>query len=48
MEYERNYTSLDDAKQAQQIVGGTISSFLSIGQNGEFITVYCLRYKQLF
>ena len=46
--YERCYTSIKEAKQAQKIVGGTITSFLSINEKEEIITIYCLRYKQLF
>ena len=46
--YERTFRTLEDAKEAQKIVGGKISSFLSTDENGEIITVYTLKYNQLF
>ena len=46
--YERTFRTLEGAKEAQKIVGGKISSFLSTDENGEIITVYELKYNQLF
>ena len=46
--YEKNFRTLKEAKEAQKIVGGKISNFLSTDENGEIITVYELKYNQLF
>lgn len=46
--YERCFLTYEEAKEAQKKTGGTISSFPSTGENEEIITVYCVRYKQLF
>ena len=46
--YEKIFRTLKEAKEAQKIVGGKISNFLSTNEKGEIITVYTLKYKQLF
>ena len=46
--YEKDFKTLKEAMEAQKIVGGKISSFLSTNEKGEIITVYTLKYKQLF
>lgn len=48
MTYERNYTDPEQAKEAARQTGGRITAFISTDENGEPITVYCVKYKQLF
>lgn len=48
MMHERCFRTLEEAKETQKITGGTISSFLSTDENENIITVYCVRYRQLF
>lgn len=47
-EYEKCYLTKEEAKEAEKKTGGKISEFLSTNENGEIITVYAVRYKQLF
>jgi hypothetical protein len=47
--YEKCFKTLKEAKQYQKAVkAGKITSFLSLDENGEVITIYCLRWKALF
>ena len=46
--YEKNYINYEEAKKTARITGGKISTFLSINENEEVITIYCVRYKVLF
>lgn len=46
--YERYTESLEEAKEIQRQTGGKITSFLSTNEKGETITVYVIRYRQLF
>jgi len=46
--YERTYTNEQEAREAAKQTKGSLSSFLSIGEHEEIITVYVVRYKQLF
>lgn len=46
--YEKNYINYEKAKEAAKITSGKISTFLSINEKEEVITVYCVRYKVLF
>lgn len=46
--YERYFTDRKNAKETAKQTAGHITSFLSIGENGEPITVYKVTYKQLF
>lgn len=46
--YEKTTESLEEAKEIQKKTKGKISSFLSINENNEIITVYTVKYKQLF
>jgi len=46
--YEKNYINYEEAKEAVKITGGKISTFLSINEKEEVITIYCVRYKVLF
>ena len=46
--YEKIFRTLKEAKEAQKIVGGKISNFLSTDENGEVIIVYALKYSRLF
>lgn len=46
--YEKCFLTYEEAKEAQKITGGKITTFLSTGNNGEIITVYAVRYEQLF
>ena len=45
--YEKTFTDLEEARITAKETKGKITSFLSY-ENGEIITVYCVRYKQLF
>lgn len=47
-EYEICFLNYEEAREAQKKTGGTIHTFLSTGKNLETITVYAVRYKQLF
>lgn len=46
--YERTFTDLEEARIAVKETKGKLSSFLSLDENGEIITVYCVKYRQLF
>ena len=46
--YEKDFKTLKEATEAQKIVGGKISSFLSTNENMEIITIYKLTFKALF
>lgn len=46
--YEKCCLTYEEAKEVQAITGGRITTFLSTGNEGETITVYCVKYKQLF
>ena len=46
--YEKDFYNYNDAKKCADIVGGTISTFISINEAGEYITVYAVKYKVLF
>jgi hypothetical protein len=47
--YEKCFRTLEEAKAyRKQIKAGKITTFLSTDENGEIITIYCLRWKQLF
>jgi hypothetical protein len=46
--YERITESLEEAKEIRKQTGGKITSFLSNNEKGEIITVYVIRYRQLF
>lgn len=42
--YEKDFETLKEATEAQKIVGGKISSFLSTNGKGEIIIIYALKY----
>lgn len=46
--YEKCFKTLKEAQECKALTGGTISTFLSIGEHEQPITIYCVRYKQLF
>ena len=46
--YERYYTDYEEAKRVKKETHGKIDSFISTDENGNPITVYVVRYKQLF
>ena len=47
--YEKCFKTLAEAKEYKKKIGaGRITTFLSLDENGEVITIYCLRWKVLF
>ena len=46
--YERTFTDLEEARITAKETKGKITSFLSLDEHGEIITVYCVKYRQLF
>ena len=46
--YERTFTDYTSAKKCADIVGGTITQFISIDENENYIIIYAVRYNQLF
>lgn len=46
--YEKNFKTLKEAKKSQKIVGGKISTIISIDENNNPIVIYVLKYKELF
>jgi hypothetical protein len=46
--YEKTFTDIEEARIAAKETKGKISSFLSLDENGEIITVYSVKYRQLF
>ena len=46
--YEKCYTTLEEAKQAQKITGGKLTAFWSIDEQNKPILIYCVKFEQLF
>ena len=46
--YEKCTTDQEEAKKIAKETKGKISTFLSIDEKENPITVYCIKYKQLF
>jgi hypothetical protein len=46
--YEKCFLTKEEARECAKLVHGRIFTFLSTDEHGEVITIYAVRYKQLF